>query len=102
MIPDWLLDMIQESNPITEEKYLNLHKTKYTSGKEIKIGDYFLVGMLIEPIENQEEKDIPEINIKIIYFEPREIGTIYEKDEKYSSHFPKSKIPYLKQIDKKT
>jgi hypothetical protein len=93
MIPDWLYSLIKESKPITQETYEKLQWKSYTSGQEIKIGDIMLFGLSLDIVSEGD------IKIDLIKFNPEEIGTIYEIDDR--KVLPKNSIkniPYLKKI----
>lgn len=102
MIPDWLVQLIKNTKPISEELYNNLSNKNYTSGDPIFIGDHVLFGLLLEKLEN-DENGIPNLNMKIIKFKSSEIGSLYELDLRTDPlSLNASKLPRLKFIENKT
>lgn len=102
MIPDWLYELSKNSKPISQEAYNRLIDKNYTSGDPISIGDVVLFGLLLEPLEI-DENGVQNLNMKVIKFKMTEIGILYELDKRADPDFTNAnKLPRLKFItDKK-
>lgn len=80
----------QIENIVTKESLGATEIKKYYSGREIKVGDVVLIGII------QENDDVTGLPIKIINFHEDEIDTIYEIDENYSKQKIGFDLPIIK------
>ena len=60
-------------------------KSHYTSGREIVLDDYILIGKLMN-------LDIDGIDLEYVYFHPEEIGVVYELTNRLCESSPKNTI----------
>lgn len=80
----------QIENIVTEESLSKTELKKYHSGRDIKVGDTVLIGIIHE---NDPTSGLP---IKIINFHEEELGTIYELDEKFTKQKIGFDLPVIK------
>lgn len=94
-----LLDEFPLKEGITQEQIDQLKSKTYSSGREIKIGDKIIFGLLLEygkilknrkgifdtPYPLEESENTLECILKFIKFHPDEIGVLYEIEEETES-----------------
>lgn len=77
---------------VTQEDLDKLTEKKFSSGREIKIGDKIITGILNIP---DEKTKLP---ITIISLHPEELGTVYVQDEQMTKSGIGLDLPMLKKI----
>jgi hypothetical protein len=77
---------------ITHEELSKMKEKFYTSGREIKVGDKLIFGL----IKDDDPENI--ISVKTIALHPDEFGTVYEQDETMTKSQFGIDLPILKKI----
>jgi hypothetical protein len=104
MMMDWYYEQKEKALPVTAETLAQLKNKKFTSGREIHIGDYVFFGLLEEPARNPVDLDqqptftgegvvtelqIPQRQLTMITFHFDEINVLYKSQDIGYGAFPR-------------
>jgi hypothetical protein len=68
MMMDWYYEQLEQTHPITWEELENLNVKTYNSGREIRVGDTVLIGVM----KNSST------TVSMVKFHKDELNTVYK------------------------